>query len=329
MASTLYVGTDISEKMNRTRFYDERGTQLGVRVESINDLPGAQDLAREALSRAARMGAKEILWGLEATNLFCWHLASFLTTHPELLAHGLRCYTFNPRVSSQELLEGYLTPDEIVGAPIEELAGVLKEHSRGRIVEPEEVAEVVKQAARRSYRLSASMVEPVNLILSSSLLTIRTLSTQLKPLDKAIAAQLAATPPQTLSSVPGLGPVFTAGIVAEIGDVNRFEREESLAKFAGLTWRRHQSGEFEGEDRPLSRTGNAYLRYYLVEAANSVRHSCPEFGFYYRKKFGEATRHKHRRALVLTARKLVRLIHSMLRSGRIYQPAGTRRATSS
>jgi hypothetical protein len=232
-------------------------------------------------------------------------------------------------VSSQELLEGYLTPDEIVGAPIEELAGVLKEHSRGRIVEPEEVAEVVKQAARRSYRLSTSMVEPVNLILSSSLLTIRTLSAQLKPLDKAIAAQLAATPPQTLSSVPGLGPVFTAGIVAEIGDVNRFEREESLAKFAGLTWRRHQSGEFEGEDRPLSRTGNAYLRYYLVEAANSVRHSCPEFGSYYRKKFGEATRHKHRRALVLTARRLVRLIHSMLRSGRIYQPAGTHRASSS
>lgn len=418
MASTLYVGTDISEKMNRTRFYDERGTEVGVRVESINDLPGAQDLAREALSRATQVGAKEILWGLEATNLFWWHLASFLTTHPQLLSRGLRCYTFNPRqvkkfkesypdigkddwtdamviadrlrfgrlpaecylderyqplqrltryrrhlitqlvrekqvalgyvylklsacntierplsdtfgVSSQELLEGYLTPDEIVAAPIEELAGVLKEHSKGRIVEPEEVAEVVKQAARRSYRLSASMVEPVNLILSSSLLTIRTLSAQLKPLDKAIAAELAATPPQTLSSVPGLGPVFTAGIVAEIGDVNRFEREESLAKFAGLTWRRHQSGEFEGEDRPLSRTGNAYLRYYLVEAANSVRHSCPEFGSYYRKKFGEATRHKHRRALVLTARKLVRLIHSMLRSGRIYQPAGTRRATSS
>jgi transposase len=418
LASTLYVGTDISEKMNRTRFYDQRGTQVGVRVESINDLPGAQDLAREALSRAAQIGAKEILWGLEATNLFWWHLATFLTTNPELLARGLRCYTFNPRqvkkfkesypdigkddwtdamviadrlrfgrlpaecylderyqplqrltryrrhlitqlvrekqvalgyvylklsayntierplsdtfgVSSQELLEGYLTPDEIVGVPIEELAGVLKEHSRGRIVEPEEVAEVVKQAVRRSYRLCASMVEPVNLILSSSLLTIRTLSAQLKPLDKAIAAQLAVTPPQTLSSVPGLGPVFTAGIVAEIGDVNRFEREESLAKFAGLTWRRHQSGEFEGEDRPLSRTGNAYLRYYLVEAANSVRHSCPEFGSYYQKKFGEATRHKHRRALVLTARKLVRLIHSMLRSGRIYQPAGTRRATSS
>ena len=56
---------------------------------------------------------------------------------------------------------------------------------------------------------------------------------------------------------------------------------ESLAKFCGLTWRRHQ---FEGEDRPLTKTGNAYLRYYMVEAANSVRTSCPEFGSYYDMK---------------------------------------------
>lgn len=412
----LYVGTDISEKANRSRFYDEGGKEIGGRLESANDLPGSKLLAGEALSRAERIGAKEVLWGLEATNLFWWHLATFLTTHPDLLASGLKCYTFNPRqvkkfkesypdvgkddwtdamviadrlrfgrlpaecylderyqplqrltryrrhlvtqlvrekqvalgyvylklsaypierplsdtfgATSQELLESYLTPDEIAAAPIEELAALVKERSRGRVADPQEVAKVVLQAARRSYRLSTSMVEPVNLILSSSLTTIRTLSAQLKPIEKAIAAELSATPPQTLSTIPGLGPVFTAGIVSEIGDVGRFEREESLAKFCGLTWRRHQSGEFEGEDRPLTKTGNAYLRYHMVEAANSVRLSCPEFGSYYHKKFREATRHKHRRALVLTARKLVRLVHSMLRSGRIYQPADTRRASS-
>jgi len=416
LSTTLYVGTDISERVNRTRFYDEGGKEIGGRMESQNDLPGSRDLAAESVARAHRIGAKQILWGLEATNLFWWHLATFLTTHPELLAHGLRCYTFNPRqvkkfkesypdigkddwtdamviadrlrfgrlpaecylderyqplqrltryrrhlvtqlvreknvalgyvylklsayntierplsdtfgVTSQQLLEGYLTPDEICAAPIEELASVLKEHSRGRVADPEKVAEVVKQAARRSYALPKPLVEPVNLILSSSLTTIRTLKAQLGPIEKAIATELRATPPQTLSTIPGLGPVFTAGIVSEIGDVGRFEREESLAKFCGLTWRRHQSGEFEGEERPLTKTGNAYLRYYMVEAANSVRLSCPEeFGSYYHKKYREATRHKHRRALVLTARKLVRLVHSMLRSGRIYQPGGPRKA---
>jgi len=408
----LYVGTDISERVNRSRFYDGGGKELGARVESQNDLPGSSELAGEAISRASLSGAREILWGLEATNLFWWHLATFLTTHPGLLARGLRCYTFNPRqvkkfkesypdigkddwtdamviadrlrfgrlpaecylderyqplqrltryrrhlvtqlvrekqvalsyvylklsayslerplsdtfgATSQEILESYLTPDEIVAAPIEDLATLVKEHSRGRVADPEEVAKIVQQAARRSYALPKSMVEPVNLILSSSLTTVRTLKAQIKPIEKAIATELQATPPQTLATIPGLGPVFSAGIVSEIGDIGRFEREESLAKFCGLTWRRHQSGEFEGEDRPLTKTGNVYLRYYMVEAANSVRLSSQEFGSYYQKKFGEATRHKHRRALVLTARKLVRLVHSMLRSGRIYQPPGTR-----
>jgi transposase len=412
--TALYVGTDISERVNRTRFYDGSGEEIGARVQSQNDLPGSTDLAEESLARAKSIGAKEILWGLEATNLFWWHLATFLTTNPELLARGLKCYTFNPRqvkkfkesypdigkddwtdynmviadrlrfgrlpaecylderyqplqrltryrrhlvtqlvreknvalgyvylklsayslerplsdtfgATSQEILEGYLTPEEIAAAPMEDLAALVRERSRGRVADPEEVAKVVVQAARRSYRLSASMVEPVNLILSSSLVSIRTLAAQLKPIEKAIATELEATPTQTLCTIPGLGPVFTAGIVSEIGDVSRFEREESLAKFAGLTWRRHQSGEFEGEDRPLTKTGNAYsLRYYMVEAANSVRLSCPEFGSYYQKKFAEATRHKHRRALVLTARKLVRLVHSMLRSGRIYQRPAAR-----
>jgi len=76
----------------------------------------------------------------------------------------------------------------------------------------------------------------------------------------------------------------------------------------------YQSGEFEGDDRPLTKTGNEYLRYYFIEAANSVRHHCPEFGSHYAKKFAEATRHHHRRALELTARKLVRLVDSMLRA---------------
>jgi len=49
----------------------------------------------------------------------------------------------------------------------------------------------------RSYRLPKGMVEPVNLVLTSSLQTIHALGTQPKPLDKAIDAQPAATLPQT------------------------------------------------------------------------------------------------------------------------------------
>lgn len=228
-------------------------------------------------------------------------------------------------VTSQVVLESYLTPDEIAAASLEELGALIAKESRRKVADPEAVAETVKQAAKRSYRLPRRMVEPVNLVLASSLTTIRTLQAQLKPLEKAIAIELEAAPPQTISTIPGMGPALTAGIVAEIGDILRFQGEEAVAKFAGLTWPCYQSGEFEGEDRPLTKTGNEYLRYYLIEAANSVQLHCPEFGSYYQKKFREATRHHHRRALTLTARKLVRLIDSMLRSGQIYRPPGSRK----
>jgi transposase len=408
----LFVGTDVAERTNRTRFVDASGVEVGRGFSSANDLPGSQGLVEEALVRAEAIDAAQIMWAVEATNLYWWHLACFLTTHPKMIDKGLQLYSFNPRVvakfkqsypdlgksdwvdalviadrlrfgrlpatcylderyqplqrlvryrkhlvdqivrekqvalsyiwlklsayhssrpftdtfgaTSQVILERYLTPDEIVQAPLEELADMIASKSRGLVTNPEAVGQQIKQVAERSFRLSAKMALPVNLVISSSLATIRTLSAQVRALDKAIAKELGEVPAQTLGTIPGLGPVFTAGIVAEIGDIRRFRDDDALAKFAGLTWRRHQSGQFEGEDRPLTKTGNAYLRYYLVEAANLVRRFSPEFGSYYAKKLPEAPRHQHRRALVLTARKLVRIVDSMLRSGQIYRPTAVR-----
>ena len=92
---------------------------------------------------------------------------------------------------------------------------------------------------------------------------------------KHIAALPAAR--RTLDSVPGLGPVWTAGLLAEIGDIFRFANEAAVAKFAGLVWKPRESGDFQGEDTTLAKTGNPFLRYYLIEAANSVRQHCPEY----------------------------------------------------
>ena len=37
----------------------------------------------------------------------------------------------------------------------------------------------------------------------------------------------------------GIGPVYSAGIMAEIGDINRFNSRAALAKYAGLAWKQH------------------------------------------------------------------------------------------
>ncbi|WP_242957116.1 transposase, partial [Flavonifractor sp. An82] len=124
----------------------------------------------------------------------------------------------------------------------------------------------------------------------------------------------------TLTSIPGIGKVYSAGIIAEIGNIHRFDSQASVAKFAGLVWTQHQSGEFEAEHSRMIKSGNRYLRYYLLEAANSVRRCDSEFRRYYDLKYHEVNKYQHKRALALTARKLVRLVFRLLKDNRLYIP---------
>jgi transposase len=123
--------------------------------------------------------------------------------------------------------------DEIVATPLEELTQLLAKEGRNHFPSPESIATVIKRAARDSYRPHPALNEPLNLILNATLENIRTLSQQIKKVDQAIEREIQKFP-NPLSSMPGLGPVFIAGIMAEIQDINRFPDQASLAKYAGL-----------------------------------------------------------------------------------------------
>lgn len=113
-------------------------------------------------------------------------------------------------------------------------------------------------------------------------------------------------------------PVYTAGLIAEISQIARFDGQSKLAKYVGLTWTKNQSGNSQSENTPLNHSGNRYFRYYLIEAINRVRTTLLEFKAYYQKKKDEVP--KHKQAIVLTGRKFVRLIDVLLRNGQLYQP---------
>jgi transposase len=217
------------------------------------------------------------------------------------------------------LTAGDLLPEQIADMPLEDLAVVINGAAKGRYADPQKVAEAVQKAARSAYRLPKAMADAINVVLATHVTVIRALEGQIKVLDQQIA-QLVSTFGHTLGSVKGIGPVYAAGILAEIGDIRRFPTEAALAKFAGLTWTRHQSGKFESQQTRLTRSGNAFLRYYLVEAALSVMVHDPEYRSYYERKKAESKTHGHKRALALTARKLVRLVYVLLRHGRLYDP---------
>lgn len=230
-------------------------------------------------------------------------------------------FSNNYGATSMAVLTEFLSLDDITYAPLEELVAFVKEKGKNRFKDPEATAKLLQKAARDSYRLDKVLYEPLNISLASSFNVIKTFETEVKSIDKAIEKNikgLNSNEYQSLMSIPGIGPVFAAGILSEIGSINAFESNNALAKYAGLTWRTKQSGDYTSDETYMTKTGNKYLRYYLIEAANSVRKNVLEYKIYYNKKFGETTTHQHKRALALTSRKFVRLIFGLLTKNQIY-----------
>ena len=224
----------------------------------------------------------------------------------------------NTSATTLALMEHFETVDDLANAELDDLTAFVNKAGHGRFSDPEATAKAVQAAARGSYRLPATVNDSVNQVMSASIAAMRALESQIKTLEKAIEQQFEIIP-NTLTSIPGIGKVYSAGIIAEIGDISRFAGQASVAKYAGLVWTQYKSNEFEAEDTRLIKSGNRYLRYYLLEAANSVRRCDSEFRRYYDLKFKEVNKHQHKRALALTARKLVRLIFRLLKDNRLYK----------
>lgn len=224
----------------------------------------------------------------------------------------------NSSATTLALMERFATVDDLAYANLDELTSFIQTTGRGRFADPETTAKAVQAAAKGSYRLPKTVNDSVNQAMSVSIATMRALEAQIKTLDKAIEQQFEIIP-NTLTSIPGIGKVYSAGIIAEIGNVNRFQSQASIAEYAGLVWTQHQSGNFEAQHTRLIKSGNRYLRYYLLEAANSVRRCDSEFRRYYDLKYKEVNQFQHKRALALTARKLVRLVFRLLKDNRLYK----------
>lgn len=220
--------------------------------------------------------------------------------------------------TSTAQIEEFSSLDELAYMSTDELVDFIRKKGKNHFDDPEEIAEAVQRAAKNSYR-PPQVIADAKQMLAISMNTIRLLQKQIKEYDKAIEKMLEAFP-QTLTSIKGIGNIYAAGITAEIGDINRFPSQASLAKYAGLVWTQHQSSDFEAEDKRMIQGGNHHLKYYLCEAANALRRCDPEFKRFYALKYKEANKHNHKRALDLTARKLVRLVYTLLKTNRLYIP---------
>jgi transposase len=221
--------------------------------------------------------------------------------------------------TSQAVLREFATLDTIANMPFDELVEWIDVKGKRRFPNPEENARKLQQVAHDSYLLPQEWAEVIHDIIALNLRHMTLLGNLIQRVETAITQQMQSIP-NTLETIPGIGPVLSAGIIAEIGDLARFDYNEAkVASFAGLKWPRSKSADFEAEDTKMSRSGNRFLRYYLCEAAQMVRMHAPEYRDYYDRKYKEVRKHQHKRAIVLTARKLVRLVVRLLTTNEPYR----------
>jgi transposase len=199
----------------------------------------------------------------------------------------------------------------------DQLVDLISRRGRGRFDDPTATARAVRQTLRTSYPIDPQMDEMVTAALSAGWDHIRYLKRSMKRLDRLIARYIDLVP-NPIITVKGLGAVITAGILAEIVVVLRFPEEKHLAQYMGLTWKKRSSGGFVSQNTRLTKVGNVYLRYYFILGANLLRQHNLEYKAYYWRKYQEVSKYQHKRALVLTARKLVRLVHALLTKNEPY-----------
>ena len=223
--------------------------------------------------------------------------------------------------TASAVLTDFITIDEIIHKPLEELVAYLDDRSRKHFTNPEAVAKLLKRCASDSYRLDKVSYDALHITIASNLRMISMLEKELKNLDKQILDFVKGIDSHALTvlrSLPGIGPVYAAGIIAEIGHISCFRNDSALSKYAGVAWKEKSSGKLISEDNRLIDSGNMFLKYYLEEACNLMRLKDSVFNAYYSRKYNEAVSHKHKRALVLTTRKFIRLIYRLLRDDKLY-----------
>ena len=76
---------------------------------------------------------------------------------------------------------------------------------------------------------------------------------------------------EALQSLRGIAQISAVSIMAEIGELSRFEHPRQLMGYSGAVSREHSSGERINRG-PISKAGNAHLRRIAVEAAWAYRH---------------------------------------------------------
>ena len=216
--------------------------------------------------------------------------------------------------TSMGILEKYLTPENIENAPIDELFEIIKDKSHNRLTKAKAIS--IKEAAADTFGIKIAQ-DAFSFQLKQLIDRMNFLDKQIEALDCQILEYYEKFDCY-LHTIPGIGIIGAATILAEIGDISRFKNSSSLIAFAGIDPTVRQSGEFNSTHNHMSKRGSPYLRHAIFLAATTCSFHNSPLNAYYKKKRDQGKHHLTATGAV--ARKLTTVIYAVLRDSKPYEP---------
>lgn len=147
------------------------------------------------------------------------------------------------------------------------------------------------------------------------------LDEQLVEIESALHRKCREIPyAENILAIQGVGENILSGIVAEMGDISRFDDVKEIQKLSGMGLVACSSGKHKGQTK-ISHRGRKRLRYWLFHAAKSAVSHAEEFKelhVYYTTRDNNPL--KKMQSLIVIACKILRVIYAILKTGTTYDP---------
>ena len=204
---------------------------------------------------------------------------------------------------------------QIAASHLTHLKALLDDASKGRYDRDKAVE--IREAARRSI---GSRMPAKSLELRHTIQLIRELDKEIAEVEDSIE-EIMNSIQSPITTIPGMGLRMGAMILAEVGDFANFDSPDKILAYAGLSPSTYESGKLKatGTYAHMEKRGSRYLRYAIFNATKYVCIWDPAFAAYLARKRAEGKHYNV--AISHAAKKLVRVICALEKSGQSYRPA--------
>ena len=212
------------------------------------------------------------------------------------------------------LLSEFPGSSYIASAHLTRLTNLLSAASKGHY--SKDTAIIFRETAKTSI---GSVMPAKSLELKHTIKLIQELTIEIDEIEAEIKRIMDEEIDFPILTIPGISYRMGAMIIAEIGDFSRFDSADKILAYAGMSPSIYQSGQLDNCYAHMEKRGSRYLRYALYNSTKYVCQWDESFAAYLAKKRAEGKHYNV--ALSHAAKKLVRLIYAMEKSGQPYSKA--------